>query len=310
MRSATPTLVLTLLLLMGGGSVIAQSRKPSSKEAAPPLVVVGGKTISAADLDRRMKTRQVPAEMREKLRRPFLEEMADEILIREFLAAKKISATKQEVDREVKQIHDQAARNGANPETVLIEVGYTTQSLRQELSLPLAWKHYFERTITATEIQEHFRTHRSEFDGTKVRARQIVLKVASTDEADWKAAEELLADLRQKISQGTLDFADAAREHSYAPSREQGGDVGYFPYSGKMPATFAHQAFQLEEGELSQPFRSTFGVHLCEVTDRIPGDLSLEDVRDEVISRMSKDLWKQTVADLKNKSKIEWKTTP
>ncbi len=74
-----------------------------------------------------------------------------------------------------------------------------------------------------------------------------------------------------------------------------------------MPRQFSREAFRLKVGEISQPFRSKFGVHLCVVTGRTPGDLSLEDVRDEVLTRLSQEMWKQTVADMRKTAKIEWK---
>src|SRR6185436_2702944 len=113
--------------------------------------------------------------------------------------------------------------------------------------------------------------------------------------------------LRKEIVGKKLTFEEAARKHSQAPSKEQGGDVGDFPYAGKMFAQFSRQAFALEVGEISQPFRTPYGMELCLVTERTPGDLSLEDVRDDVVARLSQEMWKQTIADLRKDAKIEWK---
>jgi parvulin-like peptidyl-prolyl isomerase len=74
-----------------------------------------------------------------------------------------------------------------------------------------------------------------------------------------------------------------------------------------MPVQLTREVFRLNVGEVSQPFRTSWGVHLCLVTDRKPGDLSLEDVRDEVLARMSQDLWNETIAELRKTAKIEWK---
>jgi parvulin-like peptidyl-prolyl isomerase len=74
-----------------------------------------------------------------------------------------------------------------------------------------------------------------------------------------------------------------------------------------MPEEFSRAAFGLKVGEISRPFRTPFGVHLCLVTERRPGDLSLEDVREEVLKRLSQELWDQTVVELRKAAKIEWK---
>ncbi|MSR56670.1 MAG: hypothetical protein EXS05_03225 [Planctomycetaceae bacterium] len=304
-----------MVLVLSGGFLAefgaAQTKKSSSKApASPALVVVNGQPITEADLDRIMQTRKVPAEVKEKYRRPFLDEMIDARLIRQFLTSKKIVADKKEVDLQVQHIKDVAARRGADPDKAIAEMGYTKESLRDEFALPLAWKKYIEKTLTDEKLQKHFQAHRAEFDGTQVRARQILLKVSSADESNWQAAVEKLTKLRGEITDQKLSFEDAARTHSEAPSKDEGGDVGLFPYSGKMPESFTQEAFKLKVGEISQPFRSEFGVHLCEVTERIPGDLSLEDVRNEVQARMSQELWKKTAADLRKSGKIEWKDKP
>jgi parvulin-like peptidyl-prolyl isomerase len=290
----------------------AQSKKAPAK--APParvLVVVDGENITETDLVRMFQTRQVPADTRDEYRRLFLEELIDARLIQRFLAAKKVAAGKAEIDRAVQPILDLAAKGGADPEKAMAEKGYTTQSLRDEIALGLSWKRYVDGAITPAQMRKYFEANRSQFDGTEIRARQIYLKVPAKDEAGFEAAEKELSAIRQRIVDGKLSFEEAARSHSQSPSRELGGDVGFFRYSGQMPSSFSQEAFRLQIGEVGQPFRSTFGVHLCLVTERKPGSLSLEDVREEeVLPRMSQELWKQTVAEMRKTAKVDWKIKP
>jgi parvulin-like peptidyl-prolyl isomerase len=319
LRALSGPLFVICLFLVIALPAQAQSRKSSLPKAAPSrsgesavLVVVNGDKITEADLQRMMQKTQVPLDARERYRKPYLEQLTNERLIRQFLAAKKITASKQAVDRQVQEvtqyIADQAAKRGTKPEALLAELGLSTDALREEAALSIAWKQYADQTLTSERINRYFASHRAEFDGTQVRARQIMLKVPSKEDKDFETAEEQLAKLRKQIVDGEISFEDAAREFSQSPSRERGGDLGFFRYSGKMPSTFAHHAFQLKTGEIGQPFRDTFGVHLCLITERRPGDLSLEDVRSEVLAKMSETLSKQTVDELRKDAKIEWKT--
>ena len=57
-----------------------------------------------------------------------------------------------------------------------------------------------------------------------------------------------------------------------------------------MPPEVSRVAFSLKPGEVSQPFRTRFGVHLYTATAVRPGNLDLEDVRSQVIGRLSKEL--------------------
>lgn len=311
MRRIAGITVVILFCVTADSLCVAQAKKGGARApVSTTLVTVDGQNITESDLQRIMQTRQVPPESREKYRRPFLEEMIDARLIRQFLASRKISAKKEEVEQQVQQIQELAAQRGSDPEKLLVEMGYTAESIREEFALPLAWKRYVDGRFTDTQVKKYFEAHRAELDGTRVRARQIMLRVPSKEEADFTRAEKELADLRQQILNGEISFEEAAKTRSQGPSKENGGDVGYFPFSGKMPSGFSREAFQLETGEISAPFRSTFGVHLCQVTDRKPGELSLEDVRDEVVGKMSQELWKKTATDLRNSAKIEWKMKP
>lgn len=309
MRSQMAPLAVFLAGLIASSPTSAQQPKKTAARGPAPavLVVVDGDPVTEADLARMMVTRQVPEDTRDKYRRPFLEEMVDARLMRRFLAEKKITANKAELDRAVQSVVDLAAQRG-DPEKAMADMGYTTKSLRDELGLPIAWQQYVVGAITPAEMSKYFQAHRAEFDGTQVHARQILLRVPSKADADYEAAEKELAAIRQQIVDGKLSFEAAAKKHSQSPSSEQGGDIGWFPYSGKMPTSIAHAAFQLKPGEISQPFRSSFGVHLCQVIERKPNELfSLEDGHDEVLARLSQERWKQIVADLRKTAKIEWK---
>ncbi len=292
------------------------AKKPAKPKAAASagseavLVVVNGEKVTEADLNRSFAYFNVPEEERPRVRKTFLDNLVDTRLIQQFLKSRKTAATKQEIDEQIKLLKSQLKQAGLDPDRALEEKGFTTDLLREMFAVPLAWKHHIDRAVTPERLKKYFEEHREEFDGTEVRARQILIRARPGDEEAREAAEARLSELRQQILAKKISFEDAAREDSEAPSREQGGDVGFFRYSGKMPHEFSRETFQLKIGEISQPFRSRYGVHLCQVIERKPGDTSLEDVRDEVLSRLRDELWKEMAAQLRESAKIDWKTEP
>lgn len=309
-------LALAFLLLLAhfhaaGRAAQPPEKKTGSKTAGAAgnvvLVVVNGRKVTESDLDRWLLTRKVSDEQRLAERDRFIEQLIDARLMQQFLEARDTKATKQELDEQVNRIRNAAKKRGADPDKVLAELGYTPQSLRDEFALPIAWRHHVDRAVPAARLKAYFDAHHPEFDGTTVRARRILVKPADGTNEAWQAAETKLAALRQQIADGRLTFEQAARDHSQAPSRAQGGDVGEFPFSGKMPAQFSRAAFGLQDGEISRPFRTRYGMELCQVIERKPGDLSLEDVRDDVLARLSQELWNETIADLRKTATIEWK---
>lgn len=282
--------------------------KSSDRPATTVLVLVDGRPITEGDLGFMMLTHRVPEELRSSRRKHFVEQLIDRRLIRSFLARRKTTASEIELDRQVQRIRELIRKGGDDPKEILARLGYTEKTLREELALPLAWKRHIADIVTQKRLETYFTEHRQELNGTRLRASHIFIKVPTDKETDeLKAAEQKLQGIRADIVGGKVTFAEAAKKHSQAPSSEQGGDVGFFPYRGRMPIAFTRVAFALEVGEVSRPFRTPFGVHLVTVTERKPGDLSLEDARPLIWNRISQELWAETVAAERTKAKIEWK---
>ncbi|MFQ5730938.1 MAG: peptidylprolyl isomerase [Planctomycetaceae bacterium] len=269
----------------------------------PPLVTVNGRAITDADVDAMMRSRQVPEKLRPVVRKAFVERLIDDHLLRAFLDSRKVTAPKVLIDREVSRIFKQIRKQGGKPADVLKQRGLDDAKLRKELSLPVAWNVYARRIVSDREIKQRFRSRRAEFDGTWIRARQIVLKLPG-DAAGKRKALQRLEKLRSDIAAGNISFADAAKKHSTSPTAKNGGDLGFFPYRGKMPRAIARVAFRLKDKQISKPFVTPFGVHLVQVTERKPGQLSLEDARPEMFRQIARERRRETVLRLRKSAKI------
>ncbi len=284
-----------------------QAASSTAKNASPVLVAVNGHPITEENLEFLKLTVQLENQKSDETQKILLEQLVDRELVREFLESRKAEADKRQLDDQVGRIHRLIRRQGKEPSDVLSKLGYGEDRLREELALGLAWQVHLRRMVTTTQIEEYFTQHREQLDGTELRASQILIKLSpEATEAEAKKASEDLSRIREQIVAKQMAFADAAREHSQAPSREVGGDLGFFPFRGRMPVEFTQVAFGLKAGEISQPFRTRFGVHLCTVTERKPGQLSLEDARPEILQRLSNEIWKQVVAERRSQAKIEW----
>ena len=56
--------------------------------------------------------------------------------------------------------------------------------------------------------------------------------------------------------------------------------------------------------------RSQFGVHLLMATERIAGQLSLEDVRGKIVDQLSQQMWDDEAERLRSDADIEWRIDP
>jgi len=89
----------------------------------------------------------------------------------------------------------------------------------------------------------------------EVKASHIL--VSTQDEA-----KHVLAELKAGKT-----FEELARKYSSCPSREQGGDLGFFG-KGQMVKEFEDAAFSLKPGTVSPPVKTQFGYHIIKVTGK------------------------------------------
>lgn len=107
----------------------------------------------------------------------------------------------------------------------------------------------------------------------QARVRHILVRPTETVSA--AAAEVKIRKLYQQLRDGA-DFAALAREHSDdAVSGSAGGDLEWVN-PGEMVPEFENVMKNTPVGEMSRPFRSQFGWHILEVTERREKDMSGE----------------------------------
>jgi peptidyl-prolyl cis-trans isomerase D len=143
-----------------------------------------------------------------------------------------------------------------------------------------------ERLLTgeADAVRQEYERRRAEFDRPEeVRASHVLVRVAEdAPEPEVEQARQRIEELRARI-EGGADFADVALEASEDPgSKEQGGDLGFFP-RGRMVKAFDEAAFSLEPKALSPVVRTPFGFHVIRVEERRPAVvIPFEEARQEV----------------------------
>ena len=276
-----------------------KTAKAATKSDSPVLVLVNGQPIKEEDLDFFAKTLKLSSDELRQSREQMIERLIDRQLLRAFLAQKKVAAEPQQMDQHLTRLKTRLKARGEDFDKLLAKSGFTEESLRRELRLPLDWETYVKLDVTDSKLRDVWQQRRQEFDGTEVRAAHIVLK--SDDPSN---EEKKLAEIRRQIIAKEISFADAAKKHSQSPAAEKGGDLGRFGFRGKLSSPYL-DAFGLKVGEISQPIRSQYGVHLLTVTERIDGQLSLEDARPEILAQLSAELQREVLAQERGKATIE-----
>ena len=127
-----------------------------------------------------------------------------------------------------------------------------------------------------------------------LRASHILLRTEGKDPAEVQTqAEAIVAEAR-----GGADFAELAQQYSEDEgTKELGGDLGLISL-GQMVPEFEGAAYALDQGEISDPVSSLFGVHIIKATEKTGGvSQPLDEVRESIVQ-----LLKQESADARANS--------
>lgn len=308
LRSVLIVSSLALLIISPApGLLSAADKAQPAKDTTKVLVTVNGHPVTQADLDFATLTRKMAGEQKPAPAQ-ILESLINQRLIQDFLADKKITVPAELLDQSVSRVRAIIKKTDGDPDQTLSQMGFPPKKLRAAIELPLAWSIYASSQITPEKIQKYFAEHREELDGTRIEASHILLKPEDpSNQESIDKAKAQLADIRKQIQDGKLTFAEAAAKYSAAPSKQDGGKLVPSAYRGKMPLVLTQNIFPLEEGAISEPFQTPFGIHIAQLNKKHPGQFSLEDVRGEIYRSLSRSLWDKTIQSLSSSAKIDWK---
>jgi peptidyl-prolyl cis-trans isomerase D len=132
-------------------------------------------------------------------------------------------------------------------------------------------------------VAEYYGSHPSEFKTDKrVKARHILFKV--DEGADEKTNESKKAEAMKvyEMAKAGKDFAELAKAFSEGPTKDKGGDLGWFTRD-RMVKPFADKAFTMAQNDVSEPVRTNFGWHVIKVEQvEEAATQSLEAAKEEI----------------------------
>jgi peptidyl-prolyl cis-trans isomerase SurA len=143
----------------------------------------------------------------------------------------------------------------------------------QQLSQKMQSKIVEELEVTPDEVKAFFNTIPKEdlpIFGSELEVAQIVVEPKVSPEEEKRIIEQLES-MRNDVLENGSSFASKAILYSQDPgSRARGGRYTLDRKRPQMVKEFREQAYRLQEGEISQPFKTDFGWHIVTV-DKIRG---------------------------------------
>ncbi len=249
----------------------------SEKDGGKVLAKIGAQVITLEDFEERIS--QLPYRSQVMVQ-DNKERFLDELVNRQFLllGAAKLGLEKDaDVIKNIKEAREQ----------ILI-----SKFVQEEVDKKV------ETDVTDDEAKSYYEEHKEEFlIPERVKASHILVEEESK-------ANQLLA----RLSQGG-DFAAIAKENSICPSKERGGDLGFFS-AGQMLPEFEKAVFNLKPGQVSGVVKTAAGFHIIKVTDRQPGrKLTYVDVERRIkriiVRERMKEKFDELIAVLKEGVKLE-----
>jgi parvulin-like peptidyl-prolyl isomerase len=285
----------TLVLLYAAGGATAQK---SSK----PVATVNGEVITMTELEAILKKDgpmavPLPEAQRKQQQQFALYALVDQALLRQFLKQNAVPIEAKEVNARMADLVAGLKQQGKSLEEFCRDMNQSPAQVQANLATTLQWMAYARQHISDQEAEKYYRENKDMFDKVFVHASEIMLRVsAQASEAEKAKAKAQLTELRGKILANQIDFARAAKQYSQGPTKDQGGDLDWFPrLKGILPQSVLQAAFSLQPGQICDVIESEYGVHLIKVLDRKPGEPSdftkiKETVRQLCIEEMQQDI--------------------
>jgi peptidyl-prolyl cis-trans isomerase SurA len=241
------------------------------------VATVDGEPITAHELDQYIK--RLRADLNAPIAPPpkdALQALITEKLVEKEIVARKVSVGDEDIELYIQRILEQNKLNKDQLAEALKQQGLSMEAYRKQVKGEIEKIQLLNREIrgkvnvTPQDVERYYEAHKKDYEiPAQVQLRHIVLRLdPNAPDAIVEAANERLLGIRKRIVDDGEDFAKVAKEVSEDPAGQQGGDLGEVEPS-KVLEQFATALEKMDEGEVSEPIRTSSGLHILKLEKRI-----------------------------------------
>jgi len=269
------------------------------------------------------------AQLRDRYRQQILDQMISERLLKGEITRKKVTASDAECEAAIQDLininceyqswtREEFAQALKDRQGKTIDQFVSTIKANPSLKMKVQMdklilaEHADQVKVTDEEVKKYYAENEAKKykKQAQVNASHILVRSADSDSEEKKQEarkkiEQILAEAKKEGA----DFAALAKKYSDCPSKSKGGNLGFFPRTGKMVEPFAAAAFALKVGEISDIVKTRFGYHIIKVIDKKGEEtITLDEVKDQIRSMLKhqkmQPLVKEFIPKLKESAKI------
>ncbi len=298
----------------------------SAKLVEQLIAVVDGEPYTLTNLESYAKSkmgREFPTGDLNKINpsdRQVLEQFITDKLLESEIRESGIKVSDEDVEQYIGQIKAKNQLTDEDLKTALAREGQTLASYRASVKSELEKSEIINRqvrakvSITDEDVERYYKANSKKYRADdRARIRHILLALPENPSPEAvQAAQAKAAELYKRIRAGE-DFGQLAREFSDGAGNADGGEIGWVK-RGTLISGIEEVAFEkLAVGQVSEPFRTSMGIHIVKLEAREMGSLLplstvAPQIKDELYKkaldeRFSK--WLKT--DLRRKHRVDVK---
>jgi peptidyl-prolyl cis-trans isomerase SurA len=252
--------------------------------------------------------------------RDVLEQFVTDKLIEAEVREAGIRITDDDVDRYIEQVKKNNRLSDEDFKTALTRDGMTLAGYKISVKTELEKAEILDRqvkrkvSITDEDVERYYKLNSKNYrTNERARFRHILLTLSEKAPSDQVNAVSAQArELYKKIAAGE-DFTAVAREYSQGAGRAEGGDIGWVN-KGSLIAGLEEIAFEkLRPGQVSEPFRTTMGIHIVKLEAReagtvLPLTTVAPKIKQELLNKALEERFSKWLkADLRRKHRVDIK---
>ncbi len=252
--------------------------------------------------------------------REVLEQFITDKLLESEVREGGISITDDDVNRYIDQVKKNNRLSDDDLKTALAREGQSLDSYKVSVKSEMEKSEIIDRqvkrkvSITDEDVERYYKANPNKYrSNERARIRHILLTLPENAPPDRvQAVMAKGKDLYERVKAGE-DFAKLAQENSQGAGQANGGDIGWIKRGTLIPGLEQVAFEKLAVGQVSEPFRTSMGLHIVKLEGResgtvLPLSAVAPRIKEELLNKALEERfakWMKT--DLRRKHRVDVK---